>query len=153
MLNAILNFFMLRSLRIRSVRKRFLNSIASEVTEEFLELLLRFMGLVLLVNRDFRKNIEGFNGRYLFRSADGGITVAAVFRNGRLKVREEEIDDTDITVTFRNARALVDYLLSPKPDIIGSLLKQDVVLDGNLNYLYKFAYMANHLRLLATGGV
>ena len=153
MLNAILNFFMLRSLRIRSVRKRFLNSIASEVTEEFLELLLRFMGLVLLVNRDFRKNIEGFNGRYLFRSADGGIAVAAIFRNGRLKVQEKEIDDTDITVTFRNAGALVNYLLSPKPNIIGSLLKQDVVLDGNLNYLYKFAYMANHLRLLATGGI
>ena len=30
----------------------------------------------------------------------------------------------------RNARALLNYLLSPKPDIIGSLLKQDVVLDG-----------------------
>ena len=47
----------------------------------------------------------------------------------------------------------MDYIFSPKPDILGSMLRQDVMLNGNLNYLYKFAFMAQHLRLMATGEI
>jgi hypothetical protein len=32
------------------------------------------------------------------------------------------------------------------------MLRQDVAVDGNLNYLYKFAFMAKRLQLMATGG-
>jgi hypothetical protein len=46
---------------------------------------------------------------------------------------------------------LMGFLLSPKPDILGSMLRQDISIDGNLNYLYKFAYMAKHLQLKVTG--
>ena len=110
------------------------------------------MSLVFFLNKDFKRNIENFNGRYLFKSRDNKITVAAVFRDNRMKVYEKAIDRTNITVTFRNSKALMDYLLSPKPDILGSILRQDVTIDGNLNYLYKFAYMAKHLQLMVTGG-
>ena len=47
----------------------------------------------------------------------------------------------------------MNYLLSPKPDILGSVLRQDVMVSGNLNYLYKFAYMAKRLQLMATGKI
>jgi len=153
MLDAIRNFILLRNPRVRRLQARFLKSLEPEFAEEILELLLRLMSLVLLAHRGFRKNIEGFKGRYLFRSRDNEITVAAIFENNRLRVKEAVIDDTDLTVTFRDAKALLTYLFSPKPDILGSLLRQDVVIDGNLNYLYKFAYMANHLRLMAAGKV
>lgn len=131
--------------------KDIFESFDSEITEEFLELLLNAMRISYFFNRDFRKNIEGFGGRYLFKSRDGKITVAAVFEDGRMKVMEKEIGDTDITISFRSAKALRDFIFSPKPDILGSILRQDVVVDGNFNYMYKFAYMAKHLQLMVTG--
>jgi hypothetical protein len=131
--------------------KEIFESFDSEVTGEFLELLLNAMRLSYIFNKDFRKNIEGFEGRYLFKSRDGKITVAAVFENGRMNVMEKEIRDTDITVSFRSAKALREFIFSPKPDILGSILRQDVVVDGNFNYMYKFAYMAKHLQLMVTG--
>ena len=151
MLENILNYILLRNIRAKTLQKRFLKCIESEIAEEFLELLLKLMSMVFFLDKDFKKNIENFNGRYLFKSRDNKITVAAVFRDNRMKVYEKAINRTNITVTFRNAKALMDYLLSPKPDILGSILRQDVTIDGNLNYLYKFAYMAKHLQLMVTG--
>lgn len=131
--------------------KEIFKSFESEVTEEFLELLLNAMRISYIFNKDFRKNIEGFEGRYLFKSRDGKITVAAIFENGKMKVTEKEIGDTDITVSFRSAKALREFIFSPKPDILGSILRQDVVVDGNFNYMYKFAFMAKRLQLMVTG--
>ena len=151
MLENMLNYALFRSVRANRVQKQFLNCIESELAEGFTELLLRLMSLVLFLNMDFRRNIKNFRGRYLFRSRDDEITVAAVFRDNRLRVYDKAIANTDVTVTFKDARALMNYILSPKPDILGSILRQDVVIDGNFNYLYKFAYMAKHLQLMTTG--
>ncbi|GMT48160.1 MAG: hypothetical protein IEMM0007_1726 [bacterium] len=153
MFEKILNWLLLRPLRANRVRKRFLQCLESEVAEEFLEMLLKFMSLAFLLDRDFRRNIEGFNGRYLFKSRDNSITVAVIFKDNRMKVYEKELEDTNVTVVFRNGRALMGYLLSPKPDILGSLLRQDVTFNGNLNYVSKFAYMAKRLQLMAAGKV
>jgi hypothetical protein len=151
MLEKIQNILFFRGLRARRAREKFMNVLKSEFAEEFLEALLTLMSLVFFLNKDFRRNIKNFNGRYLFKSRDNEITVAAVFRNNQMRVYEKAIDRTNVTVTFRNAKALMNYLLSPKPDILGSILRQDVVIDGNFNYLYKFAYMAKHLQLIVIG--
>ncbi len=132
--------------------QRFGACLTSEFAEDFLELLLGLMSVVFLLDSDFRKNIDGFTGRYQFRSRDGCIAVAALFADGTLEVREEEISDPHITILFKDGKALMGYLLTPKPDILGSMLRQEVSLDGNLNYLYKFAFMAKRLQLMATGG-
>jgi hypothetical protein len=79
--------------------------------------------------------------------------VAALFADSRLEVREEVIPNPDITVLFKDGKALMSYLLTPKPDILGSMLRQEVSLDGNLNYLYKFAFMAKRLQLMASGAL
>lgn len=133
--------------------KNFLKSIESEFAEDFLQLLLTLMSAAFFIDHDFRKNIDGFKGRYQFKSKDGEITVAALFEKDRLEVKEKEINNPNITVLFKDGKALMGYLLSPKPDILGSMLRQEVTLDGNLNYLYKFAYMAKRLQLMATGEV
>jgi hypothetical protein len=151
MFEKILNWLLLRPFRVKRLRSKFLQCLESEAAEGFLEMLLKFMSLAFFMDRDFRRNIKGFNGRYLFKSRDNGITVAVVFRNNRMKVYEKELKDTDVTVVFRNGRTLMGYLISPKPDILGSLLRQDVTFNGNLNYVYKFAYMAKRLQLIATG--
>ena len=147
----LLNMILMRSRRAQKAGQEFMEALQSEKAEKFLEVLLKLMGLVFCLDKDFRRNIRDFNGRYLFRSQDRQITVAAVFKDNRLKVTEEEIGDTHMTVIFRNAKALMGFLLSPKPDILGSMLRQDISIDGNLNYLYKFAYMAKHLQLKVTG--
>ncbi|MFH1215765.1 MAG: hypothetical protein V1706_04610 [Pseudomonadota bacterium] len=127
---------------------RFRNCFESEVAEEFLEVLLNLMRVVFLINPDYRANIKGFTGRYQFRSVDGEVTMAAVFDNGKMEVGEKLITDPHITVSFRNGRALLDFLISPRQDILGSMLRNDVKTDGNLNYLYKFGYMAKKLQLM-----
>ncbi len=153
MWNEWVNAMLSQSNHARRAVQKFLDSLESEGAEEFLEALLKLMGLVFLIDRDYRRNIHNFHGRYLFRSQDRQITVAAVFKDNCLDVSEKEIDNTHITVIFRNAKALMGILLSPKPDILGSLLRQDVTIDGNLNYLYKLAYMAKHLQLKVSGAL
>lgn len=138
---------------LQSAMKKYSDCLTSEFAEDFLELLLSLMSAVFLLDPDFRKNIEGFNGRYQFKSRDGCITVAAIFENNRLKVREQGIKNPNITVYFKDGRALMGYLLTPKPDILGSILRQEVSLDGNFNYLCKFAFMAKRLQLMATGAL
>ncbi len=133
--------------------KKFVKSLESELAEEFLEILLELMKIIFLVDHDYRRNIRNFSARYLFRSRDGDITVAAVFSDDRMEVLEEEISRPDITVTFKDSKALMNYLLTPNPDVLGSMLRQEVILDGNLNYLYKFAFMAKRLQLMATGAI
>ncbi|MFZ5766263.1 MAG: hypothetical protein ACOY4H_11815 [Thermodesulfobacteriota bacterium] len=130
---------------------RFRQCIASETAEEFLQILLNLMSVVFLVNPQYRANIKGFVGRYQFCSADGQVTMAAIFKDGKMEVKEKMIANPHVTVTFRNGRALLDFLLAPRQDILGSMLRNDVSTSGNLNYLYKFGYMAKKLQLLLTG--
>ncbi|HLZ19357.1 MAG TPA: hypothetical protein VKO67_07075 [Smithellaceae bacterium] len=141
-------------LRIQDVVTKWFESMGSEVAKGFLRLLLKLMAFVFMLNiKDFRKNIESFNGRYVFRSKDNSIVASAAFENGTMKVYDRIIEKPNMTITFRNDRSLMNYLLSPKPDILNAVLKQDVTVSGNLNYLYKFAYMAKRLQLMATGKV
>ncbi len=136
-----------------NVLKKFIGCMESEFAEDFLKILLELMGVVLFVDSDYRKNIMGFKGRYQFRSSDDAITVAAVFDNDALDVSEEVIEKPNISITFKDGKALMNYLLSPKPDVLGSMLRQEVRLEGNLNYLYRFAFLAKRLQLMATGAV
>ena len=148
----LINKSLFSDLGMQELLEKWFKTMESEAAEEFLKILLKVMALVFQLNvKDFRKNIGGFTGRYLFMSKDREITVSAIFNNGSMKVVEKPIADADIVVKFRNEKALMEYILSPKPDILGSMLRQDVTLNGNLNYLYKFAYMAKRLQLMATG--
>ncbi len=120
----------------------------SELAEEFLQTLLTLMKVAFIVNHDYRRNIDTFNGRYQFCSEDGEVTIGVIFGNGRMKVVEDSIDAPHITVTFRDGRTLLNFIISPRQDILGSMLKHDVRTEGNLNYLYKFGFMAKQLQLM-----
>jgi hypothetical protein len=128
--------------------EKFNNSLSSEVAEEFLQTLLTLMQIVFVVNHEYRRNIKNFEGRYQFCSKDGEVTIAAVFHNNRMDVLEKKIDKPDITITFRDGRTLLNFIISPRQDILGSMLRHDVVTEGNLNYLYKIGYMAKQLQLM-----
>ncbi len=125
--------------------KRIKDQIYGEVTDEFLELLLKGMDLAFFFSGGYRKNIEGFKGRYLFRTADNMVTASAIFQDGDMQVRENGIKDWDVMVTFKNAAALRSFLFSKDQDILNSILANEVEVDGNLNYIYKFGFLAKDL--------
>lgn len=131
--------------------KRLEICLSLELAEEFLKILLEVMKMTFVFDHDYRKNIEGFTGRYLFRSQDHAIAVSAVFMGGEMEITEEEVPNPNVTVIFKDGKALMNFLLSGNPDILGSMLRQEVTPEGNLNYLYKFAYMARRLQLMAGG--
>lgn len=130
---------------------KFEQCLLNELADDFLELLLDGMKLAFLLDGKYRRNIKGFSGRYLFRSVDHSVTVAAVFSGGKMEVVDGEIDNPNVTLVFKDGRAVMKFLLSGNPDILGSMLRQEITPEGNLNYLYKFAYMARRLQLMATG--
>jgi hypothetical protein len=142
---------MLSNLPLQLAMKELNKCIESGVADGFLTILLEVMKLAFCLDHDYRKNIAGFSGRYLFRSVDHAICVGATFSGGEMHVEQDEVPDPDVTVVFKDGKALMGFLLSGNPDILGSMLRQEVTPEGNLNYLYKFAYLARRLQLMATG--
>jgi len=146
MLKKIWNRILFRTFRARRVIEKLPDVFGGEFTDEMLEMLLKGMSLVFAISDRYRKNIEGFEGRYIFEGSDGAFVTSVSFSKGKMKVHDEVFANPDIRISFKNSHALMNFLFSPKPDVLNAMLVQDVTLDGNLNYLYKFAYMANHLR-------
>jgi hypothetical protein len=146
MLQRIVNGVLLRPFRARCIGRRLAN-IGAELGEELIKVLLRGIRLALLLDPDFRKGLKTFKGRYLFKSRESEIEVEAVFDRGRVTWSERPKGRHHATLVFKNPGVLWHLLLSGRPDLLGAMLQQDVTFDGNLNYLYRFAYMANHLRL------
>ena len=142
----------MHTIYLQQLWQRFQQTLETEAAEQFLSLLLNLMRLMFAINPDYRENIRKFDGRYQFNSKDGKMTVGAIFKDGRLDVEQKTIADPHITVSFRDGRTLFNFLLSPKQDILGSMLRQDVQTDGNLNYLYRFGFLAKQLQLMMMPG-
>ena len=146
---SFLNIF--RRWRRRRTERQFLRCLESEAAEEFLELLLKLMSLAFKIDEGFRRNITGFKGRYQFRSVDNSVTIAALFTGKDLRVEEKLIPDAHVSVIFKDASSLMNYLLATDRDILRLALNNEVMIKGNGNYMLRFGYMANHLQLALTG--
>lgn len=133
---------------LEAMGERFLKSLEDETAETFLEMLLSYMKLKFILDPSYRRNIEDFKGRYQFKSRDNGVTVLVEFDNGKMDVKETLADDVDVTVIFKDGKALMNFLFHR--DILKGLLNNEVTVNGNLNYMYKFGFMANHLQLELT---
>lgn len=131
--------------------KKFVKILEEKEMDIFLETLLKAMSLFLFFNKKFRRNIEGFNARYVFQSKDGIIAASADFADSRMKVSRKALENASVTVIFKDGAALKNFLFAESPDIIGAILDSEVQYTGNLNYLSKFAYMSKRLKLQLTG--
>jgi hypothetical protein len=138
-------------LRFRPIHLRWLGwrmlRLSSSATGRLLHVLLKALKLAFLVDAEFRQDIDPFEATYHFTDRDGKIQETAAFHSGCLTISRRLIGQADAKLTFKNSKALADFLFSQRPDLLQAMLKQDVTPEGNLNYLYKLAYMANHLRL------
>jgi hypothetical protein len=143
--SAMQKFF--ANLRLWFGKKRLVNAIMSEVTETFLEFLLWGMRLYLIIDPDYRRNIQDFNGLIRLRDRAGKVNVLVKFAHGKMTTSEDPAPEANVTIFFKNESALRNYLIASKKDILKSLLHNEINIIGNFNYLYKFAFMANHLLL------
>ncbi len=119
--------------------------LCERLTDDFLESLLHAMDLAFLLCSGYRRNIRDFRGACVFRTADNRVAATAVFGNGRMKVEDQARAVYDVRVSFQDAHALWSFLLSENQDILDSILANTVDVDGNLNYLYRFGFLAKDL--------
>ena len=131
--------------------RKFIKILEEEELDIFLETLLKVMSLFLFFNKKYRRNIDGFNARYVFKSKDNIIAASADFSGSRMKVSRKALENAAVTVVFKDGAALKNFLFAESPDIIGAILDSEVQYTGNLNYLSKFAYMSKRLKLQLTG--
>ncbi|MGA7578328.1 MAG: hypothetical protein ACLQUW_14625 [Desulfobaccales bacterium] len=131
-------------IRYFQAKRNLKKSRGDEVTEDFLTLLLDLMKWTFLIDPDYRRNIEHFTGAYRFKDRDGKVNVLVKFHGGKMEVSDDPFAETKVMVTFKDSKTLRDFLLAVKKDILQVLVRNQILVTGNLNYLYKFAFMANH---------
>lgn len=140
-----------RESKLKYIKELFIKEMNSKRMDSLLELLLDAMSIFFVLNPDFRRNIDNFRAKYTFRIGNNGSGASVVFspleriKYGRMIVKTDPIDDADVSVTFESGRAMAEFLFSESPDIFAALLDNKLSFSGNLNYLFKFAYMAKHL--------
>ena len=122
-----------------------ISSFKNFITRKVLHLFLFILSVIINKNSKYNKKIRNFNGRYIIDSKDKSFIHSIGFHNNRVTLFNHYIEDPDIIISFKDSGALRRLLFSPKPDIIKATLNQDVLVDGNLNYLYKFVAILNDL--------
>jgi len=138
------------------VRKTLVRQLKEEVTEEFLMILLQFLRIACCLDKYLGESIENFNGKIEFRSENKGIRVVAEFRDGHLYPEELEPDEplippANASVVFKNPEAVKNFLLPEgglegRRDVLRSYLNNEIRLEGNFNYIYRFGFLATHLQ-------
>ena len=122
--------------------RKFVKQLYGNATKEFLTLLLKTMDLAFVLSKDYRRNIERLEADYVFETEDKTVGVTASFHNGNMKVTKSTMEKPTVKILFKNANALKNYIFSTNQNIIDSLLKNEVRAVGNVNYIFKFGYMA-----------
>jgi hypothetical protein len=145
------------SFRHYLVRKTFLRLLEEEVTDGFLMALLQFLRFSCCLDDYLRRSIKDFKGSIELRSEDKGIRVLAEFKDGylnpkKLKPNEPLVPPANAGVVFKDPKAVKNFLLPPggltgRRDVLHSYLNNEIKLEGNLNYIYRFGFLATHVQL------
>ncbi len=127
------------------------DALESALADRFLDGLLSAMDFAFAASTsgllgDFHKNIENFEGRYLFEAKHSSACSAAVFEGGDMRVLPDGTDQWDVKVVFKDDHALMKFMLKGvRSDALDAMMDNDVQVYGNINYLLKFGYMARDL--------
>jgi hypothetical protein len=140
--------------------KKFLATLEAETAENIMEGLLllmktRFLLDPIMIGSDYQQNIDKFEAKYLFCSKSGDINVLVEFHDGNMDWEKSPSQDVNAALEFKDGPALINYLFNyvvlQNRDFLQSMINNEIRVSGNLNYLYKFLFMANHMLLEATG--
>ena len=151
----------------------FMDGLSSSLADWSLETLLDFMEMALEGSQNplivlmfpwlkgYHLNVkpgEGrpdFEGVYVFCSNDDDFQACRVFSNGEMRKPSYTPEKYDMKIVFKNTETFWKFLFSGGDNILDSILENEVEARGNLNYLYKFGFMARDLvrRVDITGGL
>ena len=115
------------------------------ITDQFLQLMLGSMDTAFTLFPDLRKNIKGFRATYVFRTGNDRVAASAIFDDGDMRVDRQAASSYKVRVTYKDADAFWRFLRATDEDVLESLVKNEVAVDGNANYAYKFAYMSREV--------
>lgn len=99
--------------------------LGGQITDDFLELLLKGLDLAFCLSTRFRRNLKGFGGLYVFETADGSVAASALFQGGDMTVSEEAIDNPDVRIRFKHVPALWAFI-QQNQDVLNSILADEV---------------------------
>ena len=114
--------------------------------DKLLELLLHGMSTMILLSLSCRAGLKDFKAKYVFESRNGEIASSATFKDGFMTVEHKRINQYDARIIFTDEAALMEFLFSENQDILNSLLENKVEVEGNINYIYRFGYLAKSIR-------
>jgi hypothetical protein len=146
----------------------------SILMETILELGLFGMQALFRLRPHLQRQIQNFTGSYLIFTRDDQISVPVIFENGVMRLpasprlwtravsrfRGESrplLPDmkTHAKLEFKNGRTMLTYLkgyvLDGKRDFLLGVVSNQVKPHGNLNYIFRFGFIINHLLLYLTG--
>jgi len=136
----------------RRLLQAFLNESIDKITEHPILLLRGMQAYLYLLDRQYRKkNLAGFEGVYVFslkgtsEKSKGKKEFSATFRNNNMYVHDGPLEEWDVHITFEDAAGMRAFLFSEDDDMLNAILEDKVRTEGNLNYLYKFGFMARYL--------
>lgn len=124
---------------------RLVNHLRGDATSTLLLLLLGAMDTAFCLLESYRVNISGLKAVYTFRTDDGAVSRTVRFSDGDMIIEHEQDPHADAIVDFKSATALRSFLFSKNQDVLDSLLRDEVHVHGNLNYVYRFAFLARDL--------
>lgn len=90
-------------------------------------------------------HLAAFTARYVFATDQGDVGATARFSDGNMQVSTRAEADYSVRIRFRDAAALRRFLFAASPDVLEALLANEIELDGNVNYVYKFGFMVKDL--------
>ena len=108
---------------------------------------LWMMALQFNLRPDLRPYLKGKDGWINFSVGfkSKRIEQSIVFRDGRVRVRGVIPEDTDVTLIFRDERAIREMAVSTPNEMLNLILKNRMVLDGNLACLQIFNFFISLL--------
>lgn len=112
-------------------------------------ILLQLMALLFNRRAKLNKYLKGVDGwinfKIGFQTDTESIRQAAVFFNGKMSVIRKIPQDVDVILRFSDEKALLEMLQVTPNEVLGLILKNRMILDGNLAYLQLFNYYVSLL--------
>ncbi|MGA1821500.1 MAG: hypothetical protein ACMUIG_03120 [Thermoplasmatota archaeon] len=122
----------------------FIRQLEGEAADKFLELLLKKMSLAFCLDQGYRNNISNFSGKIAITAGEEA-EASAVFDGGDMDVSKKDLKDADVRIKFKTVNAFRDLLTSGNQDILQFIIRDEVAIEGNPTYLYRFAFLSREL--------
>jgi len=132
-----------------SFNEVFNNTIRKPLLNPATHVLLRLLATQFSLRPSLKKYLKGVDGwinfSIGFKTRSGSVKQGISFHNGKIKVLASIPENADAVLTFSHEDALVDMFRLPPNEALNLVLKNRVVLEGNLAYLQTFNFFVSLL--------